>query len=747
MTDRISELLSQLTLEEKAALCTGASPWRTVAVDRLGLASIIVADGPHGLRRSRDVESLITESHPATCFPVAAALSASWNVELAYEMGQALADEAIALHTDIILGPGMNIKRSPLCGRNFEYFSEDPLLAGEMAAALINGIQSKGVGTSLKHFAVNNQETRRFSVNAVVDERTLYEIYLAGFEIAIKKGNPWTIMCAYNRVNGDFCAENAYLLTHVLRERWGYEGFVMSDWGAVHDRVRSVMAGLELEMPGPSPHRTQALIEAVQKGELDESVLNVAVERLLKIILKAQETPKGNQPLNVEGNHALARRVASECIVLLKNKDDLLPLKGTEHVAVIGQAATTPVYQGGGSSHINSTVVDAALPFLQQAGEVQYIVGDASVEVDSVAIAECVQVAQSADVAVLFIALPASIESEGYDRPHLSLTPQQVALIQAVARTHTRTVVVLNNGSALDMREWIDEVDAVLEAWLPGQAGAGAISDILYGKVNPSAKVGETFPLKLQDIPAQLNFPGEGNEVRYGEGLYVGYRAFEAMGQAVLFPFGFGLSYTQFAYSDLQVSATAFGIADALEVSLNVTNVGAVAGQEVVQVYVHDVASKLKRPYKELKAFTKVSLAPQETKRVTLTLNDRAFSYYHPAYGQWIAEAGAFDILVGSSSADIHLSQQVELTQGTRLPSLLNEDSLLSEWMEDPQGAALVQPLLDSTFKDVNEDDLGVNMVDFFKDLPLKTLLGFNGASLEQSPDVIVRDLLSKITA
>jgi beta-glucosidase len=308
-------------------------------------------------------------------------------------------------------------------------------------------------------------------------------------------------------------------------------------------------------------------------------------------------------------------------------------------------------------------------------------------------------------------------------------------------------VVVLNNGSALDMREWIDEVDAVLEAWLPGQAGAGAISDILYGKVNPSAKVGETFPLKLQDIPAQLNFPGEGNEVRYGEGLYVGYRAFEAMGQAVLFPFGFGLSYTQFAYSDLQVSATAFGIADALEVSLNVTNVGAVAGQEVVQVYVHDVAFKLKRPYKELKAFTKVSLAPQETKRVTLTLNDRAFSYYHPAYGQWIAEAGAFDILVGSSSADIHLSQQVELTQGTRLPSLLNEDSLLSEWMEDPQGAALVQPLLDSTFKDVNEDDLGVNMVDFFKDLPLKTLLGFNGASLEQSPEVIVRDLLSKITA
>ena len=746
MTDRLAELLSQLTLEEKAALCTGASPWRTVAVERLGLASIVVADGPHGLRRSRDVDSMITESHEATCFPVAAALSASWNTELAYEMGQALADEAIALHTDIILGPGMNIKRSPLCGRNFEYFSEDPLLSGEMAAALINGIQSKGVGTSLKHFAVNNQETRRFSVNAVVDERTLHEIYLAGFEIAVKKSNPWTLMCAYNSVNGDFCAENTYLLTHVLRERWGYEGFVMSDWGAVHDRVRSIISGLELEMPGPSPHRTREVIEAVQNGQLEESVLNLAVERLLKIILKAQETPKGTAPLNVEGNHALARRIASECIVLLKNKDNLLPLKGTEQVAVIGQAATTPVYQGGGSSHINSTIVDAALPFLQEQGEVQYVVGDASVEVDPVAIAECVQVAQSADVAVLFIALPASIESEGYDRPHLSLTPQQVALIQAVARTNTRTVVVLNNGSALDMREWIDEVDAVLEAWLPGQAGAGAISDILYGKVNPSAKLGETFAHKLQDIPAQLNFPGDNNEVRYGEGLYVGYRAFDAMGQAVLFPFGFGLSYTQFAYSDLQVSATAFGIEDTLEVSLNVTNIGQVEGQEVVQVYVHDVASKLNRPQKELKAFTKVSLAPQETKRVTLTLHDRAFSYYHPSYGQWIAEVGAFDILVGSSSADIHLSQRVELTHGTVLPSLLNEDSLISEWMEDPQGAALVKPLLESTFKDVNEDNLGVNMADFFKDLPLKTLLGFEGASLETSPDVIVKDMLAKMT-
>ena len=339
MMDKVSELLSQLTLEEKAGLLTGASPWRTLNVDRLGLTSMVVSDGPHGVRLAEDIETMITQSHPATCFPVAVALSASWDVDLLDEMGKALADEAIALGSDILLGPGMNIKRSPLCGRNFEYFSEDPVLSGEMAAALINGIQSKGVGTSLKHFAVNNQETRRHSVDAVVDKRTMHEIYLAGFEIAIQKSNPWTIMCAYNSVNGDFCAENSYLLNDVLREQWGYEGFVMSDWGAVHDRVEAVKAGLELEMPGPSPERTQAVIDAVNHGELDIDVVDEACRRLLRIILMAQETPKGDGTFDVDAHHALARRIAGECAVLLKNDDNVLPLSGDEQVAVIGHSS------------------------------------------------------------------------------------------------------------------------------------------------------------------------------------------------------------------------------------------------------------------------------------------------------------------------------------------------------------------------------------------------------------------------
>ncbi len=741
----IPDLIAQMTLQEKAALCTGATPWRTTPIERLGLESIVVADGPHGLRRSVDLDSLITESLPATCFPVAAALSASWDVDLLYEMGEALADEAIALGVDIILGPGMNIKRSPLCGRNFEYFSEDPLHSGEMAAALVRGIQSKGVGTSVKHYAVNNQETRRFTIDAVVDDRTLHEIYLAGFEIVVKEAHPWTMMCAYNSVNGDFCAQNDYLLTDVLRDQWGYEGFVMSDWGAVHDLVASVRAGLELEMPGPSPHRTQAVIDAVQSGELQEATLDRAVERLLRIIQTARKTPKGNGNINVDAHHALARRIASECMVLLKNEDQTLPLQGKEKLAVIGRAAKIPVYQGGGSSHINSTRVDAPLSFLEERAESTYAVGDDSLEVDGTAIDEAVAAAKAADIALLFIALPASVESEGYDRQSLHLTPQQTTLIKAVASTNTRTVVILNNGSAIDMHDWIDQVDAVIEAWLPGQAGAGAVADILYGDVNPSGKLGETFPLKLSDTPAFLSFPGENNEVRYGEGIYVGYRGYDVLERGVLFPFGYGLSYTQFAYSNLRISSREFTLGEMLEVTVDVTNTGGVAGKEIVQVYVRDLEATLQRPPKELKAFTKVALQPGETRTVTLTLNERAFSYYNPAYKQWLAERGTFEILVGGSSADLPLSQTVELTRGTELPLILNAQSTLGEWLDDPRGEALIRPMLEEAFGEADNDALGADMENFFRDLPLTVMLGFQAKSLDATPQQIVDDLVRRV--
>lgn len=742
--NNINSLIAQMTLQEKAALCTGAAPWRTVAIERLGIPSIVVADGPHGLRRATDTSNLMTDSFPATCFPVAAALSASWNVDLMHELGQALADESIALETDILLGPGMNIKRSPLCGRNFEYFSEDPLLSGEMAAALVNGIQSKGVGTSVKHFAVNNQETRRFTVDAVVDERTLYEIYLTGFEIVVKKAQPWTMMCAYNSVNGAFCAENAYLLTDVLRHQWGFEGFVMSDWGAVHDRVAGIRAGLELEMPGPSPYRTQAIVDAVETGELDEALLTQAVERLLNIIMRAQETPKQRAEIDIDGQHNLARRIASDCMVLLKNQNDLLPLTGDETLAVIGEAAKTPVFQGGGSSHINTTKVDAPLDFLLQRADVQYIAGDTSQTLDQAAIDASIAIAQKADVVLLFLALPASIESEGYDRQHINLTEQQVALVKAIGAIHERVVVILNNGSAIAMHEWLDDVQAVLEAWLPGQAGAGAIVDILYGDVNPSGKLGESFPLRLQDTPSHLNFPGERDAVRYGEGLFVGYRGYEALQRHVLFPFGFGLSYTRFDYSHLRVSQSSFALDDVLEVSVDVTNSGQRDGQEIVQLYVHDPICRLPRPPKELKAFAKVALAVGETKTVTMALSARAFSYYDPAYGQWVAEAGAFDILVGRSSVDICLTQRITLTEGTPLPSILHEQSTVSDWMQDPRGAAVLQSMLGPMFGG-SSGALGVDMADFFRDLPLPTLFGFMNLNPDVPPSEQVKALLAQV--
>ncbi|MFW5696267.1 MAG: glycoside hydrolase family 3 C-terminal domain-containing protein [Phototrophicaceae bacterium] len=748
MNNQIAEMLHQMTLEEKAALCTGATTWRTLAVERLGLKPIVVSDGPHGVRRLidiEDVDNIIGESHPATCFPVAAALAATWNTDLLYEMGQALADESIALDVDIVLGPGINIKRSPLCGRNFEYYAEDPLLAGELAAALINGVQSKGVGTSLKHFAVNNQETRRFTVDAVVDERTLHEIYLTGFEIAIRKARPWTVMCAYNSVNGDYCAHNPYLLTDILRDQWQYEGFVMSDWGAVHDRVKSLQAGLELEMPGPSPHRTQAVVRAVENGELPIDVLDRAVERLLRVIFRAQETPKGHTTFDVDRHHELARRIAGEALVLLKNASQTLPLTGGERLAVIGQAAVTPVYQGGGSSHINATRVDNALDLLKQRAQVQYTAGDKSFEVDTAAIEAATKLAADADVALLFMALPASVESEGYDRDDLNLTPQQIALIQAVGRANARTVVILNNGSAIDMRAWIDDVAAVVEAWLPGQAGAGAVVDVLYGDVNPSGKLAETFPLRLNDIPAQLNFPGDHDTVRYGEGLFVGYRAFDEMQRDVLFPFGFGLSYTQFEYSDLRVSATELRAGESLEVTVSVTNTGPVAGQEIVQLYVHDHEARLRRPYKELKAFAKVSLEPGQTRQVTLALDERAFSYYDPAHSRWVAEAGTFDILVGSSSADIRLRQQVTLTEGTPLPSIISIDSTLSDWMTDPRGMAVLGPVLEQMFGTQSASALGVDMIRFFQHLPLTVLLGFTGHNADHSPEEIAAELVAKV--
>ncbi len=686
----IESIIAQMTLEEKAALCAGATAWTTTPVERLGVPEIFVSDGPHGVRRVPDANALAGSSLPATCFPTASCLASTWNVDLLRALGQALGDEAIALKVDVLLGPGANIKRTPVCGRNFEYYSEDPYLSGEMAVSLIDGIQSKGVGTSLKHFAANNQEFKRLSISAEVDERTLREIYLPAFETAVKKAQPWTVMCAYNKLNGTYCSEHHELLVDILKNEWGFEGLVVSDWGAVHDRVAALKGGLDLEMPGPQERRVKAVVEAVRTGNLDEALLNESVRRILRIVFKASQTPKGGK-FDAAAHHALARAIAAEGIVLLKN-DGTLPLKNGQRIAVIGRAAKEPHFQGGGSSHINPTQIDIPFDQLRRvAGETEltyaegYAVDNSS---QQSLIDEAVVAARAAQVALLYVALPTFKESEGYDRADLDLTAQQVNLIKAVTQVQPKTVVILNNGSALAMSEWLGGTAAVIEAWMMGQAGGGAIADVLFGKVNPSGKLAETFPLKLAHTPAFTSYPGENGQAHYGEGIFVGYRYYDAKEIPVLFPFGYGLSYTTFAYSNPAVSASTFKDVDGLTVQVDVTNTGAMAGKEVVQVYVHDHKSNLVRPPKELKGFAKIELQPGETKTVAIHLDWRAFAYYHPAYQQWVTENGGFDILIGASSADIRCTKTVTLQSTQERPSILNRESTPREWLVgEPPGA------------------------------------------------------------
>ncbi|HEX9019106.1 MAG TPA: glycoside hydrolase family 3 C-terminal domain-containing protein [Anaerolineaceae bacterium] len=752
----IQAIVAQMTLEEKAALCTGDTPWSTTPIPRLGVPEMIVSDGPHGVRHPVDIRSIAAQSYPATCFPTASCLASTWDPEVLKEMGKALAEECIALKVDVLLGPGNNMKRSPLGGRNFEYFSEDPYLAGEMAASLIKGIQDNGVGTSLKHFAVNNQEYVRFAISADVDERSLREIYLPGFEKAVKQAKPWTVMCAYNKLNGTYCSENHDLLVDILKDEWGFEGLVVSDWGAVHDRVASLQGGLDLEMPGPKPTRVKAVVDAVRSGALDERLLDEAVQRILAIVFQAAETPKGGS-FDVDAHHALARKVAGEGMVLLKN-NGILPLKDPQHVAVIGRAAETAHFQGGGSSHINATRVAVPFKELQQQAPNAELVYAEGYPADNSSqpglITRAVEVAQTADIAVLYIALPDYKESEGYDRADLDLTPQQVALIKAVAKVQPRTVVVLNNGAPVAMSEWIDDVAAVIEAWMMGQAGGGAIADVLFGKVNPSGKLAETFPLRVADTPAYLNFPGENGHVRYGEGIYIGYRYYDALQAPVLFPFGYGESYTTFAYSNARVSSAAFRDMDGLTVSVDVTNTGAVAGKEVVQVYVHDQKSRLARPPKELKGFAKVALQPGETKTVTVHLDFRAFAYYHPAYGQWITEDGEFDILIGASSADIRCKETVTLQSTLRLPSVLNTESTARDWLDDPRGKIVFGPMFEKMGEQMRatmgggqpgDEGIGMDMTTFILDMPLLSTLHFQDQMLPTTPEEMVAGMLQKV--
>lgn len=660
-------IISQLTLEEKAGLCSGLDFWHLKNVERLDIPSVMVSDGPHGLRKQQGKGDHLglNESVQSTCFPTAVTTASSWDRDLLRQMGEALGEEALAEQVSVILGPGTNIKRSPLCGRNFEYFSEDPYLAGEMAAAYINGVQTKGVGTSLKHFAANSQETRRDISNSVMDERTLREIYLAPFEKAVRQSQPWTVMAAYNLLNGVYCAENEKLLDDILRKEWGFEGIVVTDWGAENDRVRGLKAGQNLEMPACDGINDAKLVQAVISGDLEESVLDEAVDAILDLIYRAAETLQKNKGATYDrdAHHALARQIARESMVLLKNDGQILPVSAGEKIAVIGAMARSPRYQGAGSSKINPTRLDNAFDSLLEAGmQVIYSPGyfKNMDEPNEGLVSLACQAAERADKVLLFAGLTESYESEGYDRTHMRLPENQEALIQAVAKANPNVVVVLAGGSPVEM-PWADEVKGILNSYLGGQASGSAVADLLTGRANPSGKLAETYPMCLEDTPCYGNYPGDGRTALYREGIYVGYRYYDKMQREVRFPFGFGLSYTQFKYSALKLSSREMDDTKELKVTFKVKNTGNMDGAEIAQVYVSDAESTVYKAPQELKGFVKVFLKAGEEKTVTVVLDRRSFAYYDPDLGDWNVEDGVYHILVAASSRDVRLKGSVKI--------------------------------------------------------------------------------------
>jgi beta-glucosidase len=658
---KASNLLKQMSLEEKAGLLSGKNFWQLKGVERLGLKPVMITDGPHGLRKQEGNSDHLglNKSVPATSFPTASATACSFDPELLHRMGQALGEKCISEEVAAILGPGVNIKRSPLCGRNFEYFSEDPYLAGEMSAALIQGIQSMEVGTSLKHYAVNNQESSRMTVDSQVDERALREIYLAGFEAAVKKAKPWTVMASYNKVNGTYACDNSYLLTDILRKEWGYDGIVVSDWGAVNDRVGNVRAGMDLEMPGTGADSDLEVVEAVKNGTLSMAEVDLCAQRVLEFILKSMKEKPASKNGNQE-HHKLAREIAAKSAVLLKNEASILPICPTAKVAVIGEMARTPRYQGAGSSRINPAFLDNAFDALQEAGVTLsyrpgYRLGTKAV--DHTMIEEACSLAKESDVVLVFAGLPDEYESEGFDRTTLFMPESHNRLIEAVAKANPNTVVILQLGAPVVM-PWKDRVKGILLMYLAGQAGGGATADLLLGKVNPSGKLAETFPKALEDNSSFAYFPGTSKSVQYRESIYIGYRYYDKVKKEAAYPFGYGLSYTSFEYNNLQVEKL-----DSLhyKVSVDVTNTGKESGAEIVQLYVHCNSSSIFRAEKELKGFAKLFLEPGETKKAQMLLDERSFAYYNTAAKNWCVEGGAYQLLIAASSADIRLTAEISL--------------------------------------------------------------------------------------
>ncbi|MCM1262854.1 MAG: glycoside hydrolase family 3 C-terminal domain-containing protein [Butyrivibrio sp.] len=744
----IKQIISQMTLEEKAGMCSGEDFWHLKSVERLGIPAVMVSDGPHGLRKQPETADHLGmgESIVAVCFPAACAVTSSFDTELIHEMGETLGEECQAEDISVLLGPAVNIKRSPLCGRNFEYMSEDPYLAGKMAAAYIDGVQSRGVGTSIKHYAANNQEYNRMSCSSNMSERTLREIYLPAFEMAVKEAQPKTIMCSYNKINGVYASENRHLLTEILRDEWGFEGYVMTDWGAVSDRVKGIEAGLDLEMPGSGGFNDAKIIAAVKDGSLDEALLDIAVERILKVVFSYIDNRHAEAVFDRDADHEKAVKIETESAVLLEN-NGVLPLTADAKVVYIGEYAAKPRYQGGGSSHINSSKVSSALESAKAKNRaVTYVKGfpfDKDEENEE-ELKAAVQAAKEAETAVIFAGLPDVIESEGYDRKDMKLPACQNKLIEAVAQVQPNTVVVLHNGSPVET-PWADKAAAVLEMYLGGQGVGEATDKILYGEANPSGRLAETFPLHLEDNPSYLNFPGDGDNVDYAEGVYVGYRYYDTKKMPVRWAFGHGLSYTTYEYSNLKMPTEALNDDNCVKITVDVKNVGNMAGKEVVQLYVSDKNGTPGRPVKELKGFAKVALAPKETKTVEFILKARDLSFYHEGLGDWYAPSGKYEVLVGHACDEIILRGELTFETKKLPPLYVNGATTIGQLLAHPVTAPVVGEMMKSMQQSMQPQGAdavdaesaaealgtGTEMMEaMMTGMPLKSIASFAGAEM-----------------
>ena len=745
----IDKIMKELTLAEKAYLVSGNSSWTVGRIEGAGIPEIFVSDGPYGLRKQDTDTAEIYDSIDAVAFPTSAATASSFDKDLMYEIGTALGKECQAEDVAVILGPAVNIKRSPLCGRNFEYISEDPYVAGEMSAALISGVQSQDVGTSLKHFAANNQETERMYASSDMDERTLREIYLAGFETAVKKSDPWTLMCSYNRINGTYASENKWLLTDVLRDEWGYDGLVMSDWGAVSDRIKGIAAGLDLEMPGSGGVNDARIVEAVETGKLAEEDLDKAVRNVLNLIEK-YHSKKREEVFDREKDHEIAVHAEEESIVLLKN-EDVLPIKADEKIAIIGGFAENPRFQGGGSSHINAHNIVSAVSVADSFGSFTYTEGfpyDGDQMSDEMK-NQAVEAAKNADKVVVFAGLPDAYESEAYDREHMRLPECQNILIDELLKLSKPVIIVLHNGSPVEM-PWAEYVDGIVEAYLGGEGVGEAVMKVLYGKVNPSGKLAESFPKRVEDNPSYLSYLGQNHRCNYSEGIFVGYRYYDTKKMDVLFPFGFGLSYTTFNYSNLKVSVGGNAVsgavdinADKITVSVDVTNTGNMAGKEIVQLYISDKTKAAIRPVHELKGFEKIALNPGETGTVSFELDKRSFAWFNEAISDWYAASGEYVIEIGKSSRDIVLTETIEVKGDAPVLPVIDMDVQIGDLLKnDITKNVVLRVMKEEIQKFSGSDGLEVTDMDpmtyaMLQYLPIRTLRSFTHMTNERVESIV----------